>query len=99
MDYGGAEAPFPVRLLPYFFGMRVKVSATHFLYRFWDWAEERVADEGLPAVLYKKTIPILPPGGRTEAMTVTVDIINPLAYFPIKDIPPDFTNETDDDVC
>ena len=64
----------------------------HLWIRYWDWAEERVQHEGLPSVFYSKTVEITLPEGKKA------QIENPLSYFPIEQVPPDFTDETDEDV-
>jgi tyrosinase len=58
-------------------------------FRFWDWAERRVEEEGLPEVLYEDPIEIKVPGGKT------ITVSNPLAYMLILKTPNDFVNTTD----
>lgn len=55
---------------------------------YWDWADQQVATEGLPEVLYSETVTLVGPEGDTD------DVVNPFSYFPISNIPPDFTNVT-----
>ena len=57
--------------------------------RYWDWAEPRVAQEGLPPVLYEDKLTITVAGGKT--MTVN----NPFSYYSYQTgIPSDFENES-----
>lgn len=61
-------------------------------YRYWDWAEARVAIEGLPPVLYTPTVEIITPGGKLK------HVENPLATYKFTSIPKGFKNTTDTDV-
>ena len=61
---------------------------------YWDWAEPRVEEEGLPPVFYEEKLNITVAGGQTQA------IDNPFAFYTYQDsIPPDFANETNSEVC
>ncbi|KZT27179.1 Di-copper centre-containing protein [Neolentinus lepideus HHB14362 ss-1] len=54
---------------------------------YWDWAESKIATDGLPPVLYTNKIEITLPGNTK------VEVDNPIAYYPFKAIPQGFTNE------
>lgn len=60
--------------------------------RYWDWADPKVEKEGMPSILYEEEISL-----KISHMGV-VKVPNPLALFPINDIPPDFTDYVDDEV-
>lgn len=60
--------------------------------RYWDWADPRVEKEGMPSILYEEEISI------KVSSAGLVKVPNPLALFPINDIPPDFTDDVNDGV-
>lgn len=60
--------------------------------RYWDWADPRVEKEGMPSILYEEEISL-----NVSSMAI-VKVPNPLALFPINVIPPDFTDEVNDEV-
>ena len=61
---------------------------------YWDWADKRVATDGIPPVLIDEKVEIiLPP------LNQHFKIENPIAWFPINtipDFPADFVDEVDD---
>ncbi|KIJ67237.1 hypothetical protein HYDPIDRAFT_25708 [Hydnomerulius pinastri MD-312] len=64
-------------------------AANKFRFPYWDWAHPKVADEGLPPVLYEETLEIMVAGGQMKTVT------NPFASYSYQvSIPPDFTDET-----
>ncbi|KIK50965.1 hypothetical protein GYMLUDRAFT_50875 [Collybiopsis luxurians FD-317 M1] len=68
---------------------RWTTAADQLRFPWWDWAEEKVAKEGLPPVLYEDTVKIRL---KEENSTFTLLVDNPLAYFPFQTIPPGFAD-------
>ena len=64
--------------------------------RYWDWADPKVENEGLPPVLYEDRVPIAVPKNISAGAKAMVD--NPLAFSPINPIPPYFTDEDNGEV-
>ena len=61
---------------------------------YWDWAEPRVEQEGLPPVFYEPKLQITVARGQIK------EIDNPLAFYTYQaPIPPDFQDETNPQVC
>jgi len=57
--------------------------------RYWDWAEPRVEQEGLPPVLYEDKLTITVAGGKTTTVN------NPFSYYTYQTgIPSDFEDVT-----
>ncbi|KAH7890355.1 common central domain of tyrosinase-domain-containing protein [Phlebopus sp. FC_14] len=58
--------------------------------RYWDWADPKVANDGLPPVLYEDTLDIRVAGGKTAT------VANPFSFYTYQGgVPSDFTDETD----
>lgn len=61
---------------------------------YWDWADPRVEEEGLPPVFYEEKLNITVAGKQTQA------IDNPFAFYTYQEcIPHDFQDETNPEVC
>ena len=89
MGPGGQETPLSVCLVT---GLCF-IPKTH-MYRYWDWAEPRVAQEGLPPVLYEDKLTITIAGGKTTTVN------NPFSYYTYQTgIPSDFENDPGRTVC
>ncbi|KIJ62547.1 hypothetical protein HYDPIDRAFT_114189 [Hydnomerulius pinastri MD-312] len=52
-----------------------KTAAVELRFPYWDWADPKVAEEGLPSLLHSDTIDITTPGKRTKTVQ------NPLAFY------------------
>ncbi|KAG2135388.1 common central domain of tyrosinase-domain-containing protein [Suillus bovinus] len=67
-------------------------AANELRFPYWDWAGKDVPENGLPPVLYEKTVKIMSAGGKEQ----TVD--NPLSFFSyVGGVPSDFSDEKDDE--